>query len=115
VADIYLVYQNRLFGDAIRAILDTHPEIKLLGVTNCPDRAANDIARLAPNVILMEDAEDGPPIHDVHRILTSSIPCRLITLRLDEGGMHIWSQTWRQTAGPQDLVDAIVSAKEDKL
>ena len=40
-------------------------------------------------------------MHDVHHILTSPIPCRLITLGLDQDGMHVWWQTWRPTVGPQ--------------
>jgi hypothetical protein len=115
VAGVYLIFRNRLFGDAVRAILGTHPEIRLLGATDRPNWAASEIAALAPNVILMEEVEDGPPIHDVHRILTNPIPCRLITLRLDQDGMHVWSQTWRQTVGPQDLVEAILTAREDTL
>jgi len=111
---VYLIFQNRLFGDAVRAILGIHPEIRLLGATDRPDRAATEIAALAPSVILLEEVEDGSFIGDVHRILASPIPCRLITLRLDQDGMHIWSQTWRQTVGPRDLVEAIVSAREDK-
>jgi DNA-binding NarL/FixJ family response regulator len=114
VAGVYLIFRNQLFRDAVAAILAAHPEIKLLGVTNRPERAASEITALAPSVILLEDTEDGPSIHDVHRILTSSIPCRLITLRLDQDGMHVWSQTWRQTVGPEDLVEAIVTAREDK-
>ena len=96
------------------AILTAQPEIKLLGATDQPDRAASEIAALAPNVILLEEVEDGPSMRDFHHILTSPIPCRLITLRLDQDGMHVWSQTWRQTVGPQDLVEAIVTARVDK-
>lgn len=114
MAGVYLIFRNRLFRDAVAAILTTHPDIKLLGATDQPDRAASEIAALAPSVILLEEVEDGPSIHDVHRILTSPIPCRLITLRLDQDGMHVWSQTWRQTVGPEDLVDAIITAREDK-
>jgi DNA-binding NarL/FixJ family response regulator len=114
VAGVYLIFRNRLFRDAVAAILTAQPEIKLLGATNRPERAASEIIALAPSVILLEDTEDGPSIHDVHRILTSPIPYRLITLRLDQDGMHVWSQTWRQTVGPADLVEAIVTAREDK-
>ena len=114
MAGVYLIFRNRLFRDAVAAILATHPEIRLLGAADQPDRAASEIAALAPNVILLEEVEDGPSIRDVHRILTSPIPCRLITLRLDQDGMHVWSQTWRQTVGPEDLVDAIITAREDK-
>ena len=78
------------------------------------NRAASEIAALAPNVILLEEVEDGPSIRDVHHILTSPIPCRLITLRCDQDGMHVWSQTWRQTVGTEDLVGAIITAREDE-
>ena len=111
---VYLIFRNRLFRDTVAAILTTRPEIKLLGATDQPDRAASEIAALAPSVILLEEVEDGPFILDVHHILTSPIPCRLITLRLDQDGMHVWSQTWRQTVGPEDLVEAVITAREDK-
>jgi hypothetical protein len=114
VAGVYLIFRNRLFRDAVTAILTAQPEIKLLGATDLPDRAASEIAALAPNVILLEEGEDGPCMCDLHHILSSPIPCRLITLRLDQDGMHVWSQTWRQTVSPQDLVEAIVTAREDK-
>ena len=114
MAGVYLIFRNRLFRDAVGAILTTQPEIKLLGATDQPDTAASEIAALAPSVILLEEVEDGPSMRDVHHILTSPIPCRLITLGLDQDGMHVWSQTWRQTVGPQDLVEAIVTAREDK-
>jgi hypothetical protein len=83
-------------------------------VTDNPDRVAADVSDLAPDVILLEEADDGPAISDVHRILSSPMPCRLITLRLDENGMHVWSQTWRQTVSPQDLVEAVITAGELK-
>ena len=111
---VYLVFCNQMFSDAMCAILETHPEIELVGVTNDPNRLAADIANLTPDVILVEETEADSAISDVRSILTSPIPCRLITLRLDEDGMHVWSQTWRQTVHTQDLVEAIVTAGEDK-
>ena len=113
MAGVYLIFRNRLFRDVVGAILTAHAEIKLLGATDQPDRAAVEIASLAPNVVLLEEVADGPSIRDFHHVLNSPIPCRLITLRLDQDGMHVWSQTWRQTVGPEDLVDAIVTAGGD--
>jgi hypothetical protein len=114
VAGVYLIYRNRLFRDTVAAILTTQPEIRLLGAADQPDKAASEITARAPSVILLEEVEDGPSLRDVQYILTSPIPYRLITLRLDQDGMHVWSQTWRQTVSPQDLVEAIITAKEDK-
>jgi hypothetical protein len=113
VADVYLIYRNRLFGDALCAILATHPEIRLLGASDRLPVDATEIASLIPNVILLEEVDDGASTADVQRILTSPRPCRLITLRLDHDGMHVWTGTWRQTVSPLDLVEAITTARED--
>jgi len=114
VPRVYLVFSNQMFSDAIGAILKTHPEIELVGVTNEPDRLAADMATLSPDVILVEEAKHGSMVGEVRTILTSPIPCRLITLRLDADEMHVWSQTWRQTVRTQDLVEAIVTAGENE-
>jgi chemotaxis response regulator CheB len=114
VPRVYLIFRNQIFSDAVCAVLDTHSEIEIVGMTNEPDRMTADITTLSPDVILLEEAEDDALVGDVRSILTSPIPCRLITLRLDADGMHVWSQTWRQTVRSQDLVEAILTAGEDK-
>ena len=111
---VYLVFRNELFRDAICAVLGTHPEIERVGVTDKPDRVAADIAALAPEVVLMEETDEGPAVRDMHTILSTSNPCPLITLRLDKNGMHVWHQTWRQIVRTQDLVAAIIGAGETK-
>jgi chemotaxis response regulator CheB len=115
VSRVYLIFRNQLFSDAIGAVLGTHPRIELVGETNNPNQVAADVADLAPDVILLEEADDGPAISNVHHILSSPLPCRLITLRLGENGMHVWSQTWRQTVSPRDLVEAVISAGDIRL
>jgi chemotaxis response regulator CheB len=114
VPRVYLIFCNQMFSDAICAILETHSEIELVGVTNEPDRLTADVATLTPDVILVEDSEDGSAVGNVRAVLTSPLPCRLITLRPDTDEMHVWSQTWHQTVHTHDLVEAIVTAGEDK-
>jgi chemotaxis response regulator CheB len=114
MAAVYMVYYNQLFRDVLRAILNTKPGIELVGATDHPERAEGEIASLSPSVVLLEDVADGSFNHDIHRLLTNSNPCRLITLRLDRDGMHVWSQTWRQSVSPDDLLEAIVTAGEDE-
>ncbi len=111
---VYLIFRNQLFSDAIGAVLRTHSEIELVGATDKSDQVAADVAALAPDVILLEEASDGPTIKDAYNILSSPMPCRLIMLRLDENGMRVWSGTWRQMVRTQDLVEAIVSAGKIK-
>lgn len=107
---VYLIYRNRLFGDVVEAILRRHPDIRLLAATDDPESVQAGIDRFAPDVILLEAASDDRPPVQVLGILTHPVPCRLVTLCLDRDSMHVWSQQWRASAGPEDLVQAIVSA-----
>jgi hypothetical protein len=115
VAGVYLVYRNRLFGDAVRAVLARHPEIRLVGSSDRPDVAAAEMLALSPSVVLLEYADDGPTLADMQRILTRPTTCRLITLHMAHDDMQVWSGTWHQTANGQDLVEAIITAREDGL
>jgi chemotaxis response regulator CheB len=112
VSRVYLIFRNELFRDAIGAVLGSHPEIERVGAGDKSDQVAADIAALAPDVVLMEETDDGPAVRDMHTILSKTKPCRLITLRLDKDGMHVWHQTWRQIVRTQDLVAAIIGAGE---
>lgn len=105
---VYVIYRNRMFGDAIQAVLRRHPGIRLLGATDDPERAEAGIACLTPDVILVEEAAGQSSVH-VQSILTNPVPCRLVMLCPDRDGMHVWSQQWRASVGPDDLVDAVVS------
>jgi DNA-binding NarL/FixJ family response regulator len=111
---VYLIYHNRMFRDAIRAILATRLEIELVGMSNSPEQISADVTTLLPDVILLEETQDGPTVGDVCAFLANPLTLRLITLRLDANGMHVWSQTWRQTVETQDLVEAIVMAEESR-
>lgn len=111
---VYMIFRNQLFADSVGAVLGTHPEIELVGATDNPDQVAADVSSLAPDVVLLEETAGGPAINDAHSILSGHAPGRLITLRLDANGMHVWSRTWRQIARPQDLVEAIVAVGEIK-
>jgi DNA-binding NarL/FixJ family response regulator len=112
---VYLLFRNQLFNDAIGTVLRTHPEIELVGATDRPEQVAIDIAALAPDVILLEEADDPPATADAVCILSSRVPYRLITLRLDKNGMHVWSRTWCQMVRTQDLTEAIISVGGTKL
>lgn len=109
---MYLVFRNEIFRDAVRAVLAPHPGIELIGETDQPVRVKADIDALAPDVVLLEETADSLADSDVHTVISSPIPCRLITLRLDEDGMHVWSQIWRRTVSTQDLVEAIATVGE---
>ncbi len=97
------------------AILSGHPDIVMAGVMQESATVAQDVIALKPDVILLEEDAGGAQVGQIRALLTSPIPCRLITLRMDVDGMHVWSQTWHQTIRSRDLVEAIVTAKPSSL
>ena len=108
---VYLIFHTTMFRDAVGAILADYSDIHLAGVR--PDNALSteDLVGFRPDVILLEESVAGVAPTDAYRLLTSTIPCRLITLRLDADGMHVWSQTWHRSVHSGDLVEAIITAK----
>lgn len=111
---VYLIFRNQIFGHAVSAVLNNHPEIHLVGATDEPGRVSTDVNTLIPDVILLEEIEDDPVVGAVHSLLTSHIPCRLITMQMEGDEMHVWSQTWQQSVRTQDLVEAIISAGDSQ-
>ncbi len=107
---IYVIYHNRMFAEAIGAVLATQPTIDLVGMSNNPDQILADMVARAPDVILLEETQSGLTYRDVCLFLTNPLAQRLITLRSDQDGMRVWSQTWRRTVGTQDLMEAILAA-----
>jgi chemotaxis response regulator CheB len=108
---VYLIFQTTMFRDAVTAIFAAHPAIQLAGMHAESGPISAELAALRPDVVLVEESVAGALVADTQSLLTSDIPCRLITLRLDANGMHVWSQTWHHAVETDDLVQAIVTAK----
>lgn len=111
VTRVYLIFQTTMFRDAVSAVLAGQSEIHLAGIRQEGALIARDLVELEPDVIILEENAGGAVVVDALSLLTSTIPCRLITLRLDADGMHVWSQTWHHTVQSDNLVEAILSAR----
>lgn len=106
---VLLVYRNPLFAHSIRAALGAQPRITLVGEIADWTRAEADIARLAPDVVIVED--DGGEAADraLHALSQRQAPWRVVAMRLDETTMRIWSGAWRAVERTQDLIDVVMT------
>jgi len=104
---VYLIFSTPLFRDAVTAIMANHGGIDLVGSNQGTAFDHEELLALRPDVVLLEADETGPMVAGVRKLLSDVTACRLITLRMDADGMHIWSQTWQPKVFPKDLVDAI--------
>lgn len=107
---ILLVYHNPLFAHSIHVALDNHPEITLVGEREDWTHATEDLVRLAPDIVILED--DGSETTDraLHELSQRQTPWRVVALRLDETTMRIWSGAGQPITRTQDLIDALMQS-----
>jgi hypothetical protein len=96
-----------LFAHSIRTALQTTAFIHLVGELEDWTRVEAEIARLAPDVILVEDDEDAATDAVLGILRVRQSPWQVVALRLDETTMHMWSGASKVLQKPQDLYNAL--------
>lgn len=109
---VLLVYHNALFAHSIHVALDAAPHIHLIGELDDWTRVHSEIARLAPDVVLVEEDEGAATDAMLGALRARQSPWRVVALRLDETTMHIWSGAGKALQKPQDLYNALRAVPE---
>jgi chemotaxis response regulator CheB len=104
---VLLVYHNALFAHSIRVALNAAARIRLVGELDDWTRVQAEIARLAPDVVLVEEDEGAATDAMLRALRARQAPWRVVALRLDETTMHIWSGAGKALQKPQDLYNAL--------
>ncbi len=104
---VLLVYHNPLFAHSIRVALEAAPHIRLVGELNDWSRIDTELARLGPDVVLVEEDERAATDAMLGDLRARQAAWRVVALRLDETTMHIWSGTGKALQKPQDLYEAL--------
>ncbi len=104
---VLLVYHNPLFAHSIRVALDGAPHIELVGQLDDWARFEAEVARLAPDGVLVEEDEGAATDAMLNALRARQSPWRVVALRLDETTMHIWSGAGKRLQTREDLFDAL--------
>jgi chemotaxis response regulator CheB len=104
---VLLVYHNPLFAHSIHVALAAAPRIHLVGEVDDWTQAQAEIARLTPDVVLVEEDERAATDAMLGALWVRQAPWRVVALRLDETTMHIWSGARQAIRDPQDLYKAL--------
>ncbi len=104
---VLLVYHNPLFAHSIRVALEAAPHIDLIGELDDWTRVHAEIARLAPDVVLVEEDQGAATDAMLGALRARQSPWRVVALRLDATTMHVWSGAGKALQTPQDLYDAL--------
>ncbi len=104
---VLLVYHNALFAYSIRTALRAAPRIRLVGELIDWTRVKDEITRLEPDVVLVEEDESTATDAILSMLRDRQSPWRVVSMRLDETTMHIWSGAGKELQDPQDLYSAL--------
>lgn len=104
---VLLIYHNPLFAHSIRIALSEAPRICLIGELTDWTQAQAEIARLTPDVVLVEEDEQAATDAMLGALRARQAPWRVVALRLDETTMHVWSGAGHALRNPDDLVRAL--------
>ncbi len=107
VSRVLLVYHNPLFAHSIRVALAAAPHIQLAGELNDWTLIDAELARLAPDVVLVEEDERAATDAMLGDLRGRQSPWRVVALRLDETTMHVWSGAGKPIQKPEDLYEAL--------
>lgn len=112
---VLLVYHNPLFAHSLRTALRDQAHLTIVGEVNDWTRAEAEIARLNPDVVLLEEDEREAAERTLHALSARNQPWRVVAMRLDETTMHIWSGTWQPITRTQDLLDVLTQPPFEDL
>jgi DNA-binding NarL/FixJ family response regulator len=104
---VLLVYHNPLFAYSVRVALRGQARITLVGEVDDWHRADAEIARLMPDVVIVEEDERDATDAMLHALSIQSSPWRVVGMRLDETAMRVWSGARQPITRAQDLIDAL--------
>lgn len=111
MSKVYLLFQTRIFQEAVQAILSTHPAIELVGAATEISQALEEIAVCHPDVIFLEQSLIEGATGDLTALLNSRTPSRLILLRLDGDEISIWSPSRLRSVHARDLLAAVLESE----
>ncbi len=104
---VLLVYHNPLFVHTVRIALQAQPQITLVGELDDWTRAEAEIARLTPDVVIVEEDERDATDAMLCALHAQPTSWRVVALRLDETAMHIWSGARQPITCGADLIGAL--------
>ena len=106
---VFIIWAHPLFHEAVRRILaDT--EIEWVGGTSDHAAAHDQIARLQPDTILIEEGEGGSASAEALEILeASSADVRIIRLSLADNELRVYQREQRTLGRAEELLRLIQS------
>ena len=112
---VVCLYRDPLLRDIVKGVLAQHPGLPLVGAFAIDDLRLEDVARLAPTDLIVDqsivdDGTDRTKVDLVWRALTYDGPKRLVVMGLSGSCIRILSRHDASSPSEAELVGALSAA-----
>lgn len=105
---VYVIWANPLFLDSLRRLLD-HSDIYWVGASSDFTEAVEEISRLQPDTILIEEVEGKTTMSAFRKIVEQfHWDLRVIGVSLNDNEMSIYKHAQQTVGQPEDLIRLII-------
>jgi DNA-binding NarL/FixJ family response regulator len=111
VRRVYLVWTHPLFFETVHRLL-SHQDVELVGESMDHEAARAEIARLRPDVVVLEEAEGGSSTDLVDFLQAGAKDVQILGLNLMDNELHVYQRRQTTVVHPGDLVDVIRGVRD---
>lgn len=105
---VYVIWTNPLFHDSLRQLLD-HQDIELVGSASDFTDAVEEISRLHPDTILIEEIAEETTTSTFMKIVEKfQWDLRVVGVSLNDNQLSIFQHAQQTVGRPEDLTRLII-------
>lgn len=105
---VFVIWTHQLFRESVRLLLN-HPEVEWVGAASDHQTAQDEILKLRPDIILIEEMRDDVPVEIMGILEASPWGVRVIGLSLDDNKLSMYHREQRTVRQADDLLRLIIS------
>jgi DNA-binding NarL/FixJ family response regulator len=108
IHQVYVIWTHPLFHDSLRQLLD-HPEINWVGAASDFTIAVEEISRLQPDTILIEELEGESTTYTFMKIVEKfDWKLRVVGVSLNDNQLSVYQHVQETVGQPEDLIRLII-------
>ena len=108
---VFIIWNNPLFHEAIRLLLN-HPDIKITGATTDHDDAQSQIARLHPDIVILETTSEGDGSNGEMFSILRTVP-KVVRMGLADNALSLYQRREKIIDHPDELLTFILQSQQD--
>ena len=108
---VFIIWNNPLFHEAIRLLLN-HPDIKITGATTDHDDAQSQIARLHPDIVILETTSEGEGSNGEMFSILRTGP-KVVRMGLADNALSLYQRREKIIDHPDELLNFIFQGQPD--